>query len=749
MRLAFRAVSATMFVMLPGQLLAQQEAPAESPAVSDAQQSGGASTDGEADESDDIIITGARTQLPVTALPLTVDIIDREALAQQVAISGSTIDAISALSPSFSPPRQKLSGAGETLRGRSPLFAINGISQSTPIRDGSRDGYTIDPFFIDRVELIYGSNALQGIGATGGVVNQVTVGPPKQDGVSGRVLVQGSADDGFSGDGVGGKLAGLVGWRDGDFDATVGAAYEKRGAFYDGEGRRIGVDGTQGEIQDSKSWSLFGRLGWQVGETTRFELLANHFELKGDGDYVVVAGDRLTGLPTSSVKGNPLGDPPSNNVDTVSLTLTDEDLFGGNLTAQLYYNKSKDVFGGPVPRVNDTFQDPSIAPNGTLFDQSANKSRKLGAKFTYERNITHGLNATLGFDALNDKTDQSLIQTGRSWVPPTEFISLAPFAQLNLALLDDRVHLAGGARWENDKLKVDDFHTLASTTRTTTGFGGVDVAGGSPTFKDLLINGGIVVEPVDGIRAYAAYAEGYTIADVGRILRAIATPNVDVDTYLDLEPVVSNNREIGLELRRGPFDASAAYFWSTSKNGSLLVLQDGVFNVQRQRIEIQGLELNGTWHTPLQGLDLMAGYAHLKGRTDGTPDDGIDKVNIDLDGANISPDRLNLAASYSRGPFSARLQGQFYLEREFDLFATNPETPAQQANERENGFEGYTLVDAHARYSTRFGDISLSVMNLLDKQYITYNSDTTRAGDNNLYFAGRGRTFTLGISRDF
>jgi iron complex outermembrane receptor protein len=48
------------------------------------------------------------------------------------------VDAVaSADTPSFSPTRQKLSGAGETLRGRSPLYAINGIPQSTPLRDGS------------------------------------------------------------------------------------------------------------------------------------------------------------------------------------------------------------------------------------------------------------------------------------------------------------------------------------------------------------------------------------------------------------------------------------------------------------------------------------------------------------------------------------------------------------------------------------------------------------------------------------
>ena len=136
-----------------------------------------------------IVVTAARTVLPANALPLTIDVIGKSELDQQVAISGSVTDAVATLTPSFSPTRQKLSGAGETLRGRSPLYAINGIPQSTPLRDGSRDGFTIDAFFVDRVELIYGSNALQGIGGTGGIVNQVTVGAPKEEGLAGRVLV--------------------------------------------------------------------------------------------------------------------------------------------------------------------------------------------------------------------------------------------------------------------------------------------------------------------------------------------------------------------------------------------------------------------------------------------------------------------------------------------------------------------------------------------------------------------------------
>src|SRR3546814_7807807 len=79
--------------------------------------------------------------------------------------------------------------------------------------------------------------------------------------------------------------------------------------------------------------------------------------------------------------------------------------------------------------------------------------------------------------------------------------------------------------------------------------------------------------PWDGSRAYASYAEGYTVPDVGRIARAIDRAGVDIDKYVNISPIVSNNREIGVEVKRGPVDASAAYFWSTSKNGSLLVAQ--------------------------------------------------------------------------------------------------------------------------------------------------------------------------------
>jgi iron complex outermembrane receptor protein len=694
------------------------------------------------DNSDAIVITASRSALPANALPLTVDVIDSKALEQQVAIAGSVVDAVSNLTPSFSPTRQKLSGAGESLRGRSPLYAINGIPQTTPLRDGSRDGFTIDPFFIDRIELIFGSNALQGIGGTGGIVNQVTVGAPKKEGLSGRVLLQGTADNDFNRDGLGGKVAGLIQYKADRFDATFGAAFDKRGTFYDGNGRRVGLNLTQGETQASNSLSFFARIGYQLGDTGRIDLIANRYELKGDGDYVAIAGNRLTGLPTSAVRGTAPGKAAASRTESLALSITDSDLWGGNFVSQFFFNRTHDTFGGEINPIA-TFQDPTIAPNNTLFDQSENRSRKLGAKISYERAVPgfEDLTLTAGFDALFDDTAQLLIATNRAWVPPSEFRSLAPFGQANLKLFDGLLRFAGGARWENVQIKIDDYRTLASTTYVAPNlatFGGVAVGGGKPKFSDLLFNGGVIIEPRPGIRLYASYAQGFTVPDIGRITRAINRPNQDIDTFLDIAPIVSNNREIGFELKRGPLDGSVTYFWSSSDKGQLLIARPGgIFDVQRQRVEIQGLEINLRMQTPIEGLRINGGYAHIIGRydSDSANPDGV--VDTDLDGTNISPDRFNASATFARGPFSALLQTQFYLSRNFHGKA-NPDP--------RNNFEGYAITDATVRYDTGFGALSLSAQNLFNKFYIDYSSDTRLASESPVlaYFAGRGRTFTLG-----
>ncbi len=670
---------------------------------------------------DDIVVTAARTKLPASALPVTIDVISQEELSRQVAVSGSTVDAVSALLPAFSPTQEKINGSGVKLRGRSALYAIDGIPQSTPIRNDARDGYAIDPFFVDRIEVIYGSNALQGIGATGGVVNQVTVRPPKKDGISGRFLLQGNAGNDFSGASLGGKVGALLSYRQGAFDATGGVAFERRGVFLDGHDRGIGIDANHSELQDTDTLSFFARVGVDLSASTRFEVLASRFKITGNNHYVNVDGSRALNIPSTSRLGTTPGEQASGKTEMVSASLIDNDLGGGTFSLLSFYNRIQNVFSGGTLA---TFQDASIAPSGTLFDQSQNISRKLGGKISYERTVpgVPDLTATIGFDALFDRTAQSLVATGRSWVPRTDFRSLAPFGQLNWALFDKRVRLAGGVRYENVQLSVPNYTSLASS-------GSRAVTGGKPSFERALWNGGVVLEPVKGIRAYANYAEGFTVADIGRILRSINIANVNISNYLELTPVVSNNKEIGFEIVRGPVDASVSYYWSSSKLGEVLVRgADGFYSTTRQPVSVEGLDLNVNAKMPLKGLKLGLGYSHIIGRTD-TNGDGI--LDADLDGGNISPDRINVTADYRLGKFAAHAQGRFYLSR---TFLGQPAA---------NSFEGYEVFDAYVSYDMPVGQVSLSVQNLTNRYYITYLTDTQGPTDNARFFSGRGRNFTL------
>jgi iron complex outermembrane receptor protein len=59
------------------------------------------------------------------------------------------------------------------------LVLIDGIPQSTPLRNGGRDLRTIDASAIDHIEVINGATAMYGNGAAGGVINYITKKPKK------------------------------------------------------------------------------------------------------------------------------------------------------------------------------------------------------------------------------------------------------------------------------------------------------------------------------------------------------------------------------------------------------------------------------------------------------------------------------------------------------------------------------------------------------------------------------------------
>lgn len=672
----------------------------------------------------EVIVSASRTEKPLSTIPNTVTVIDTAALEQQLSIQDDLSTVLGNLIPGFSPSRQKMTNSGETLRGRKPLYMIDGIPQSNPLRDGSREGNTIDPVVIERVEVLHGANAIHGMGASGGVINLITRKPSDQLEQSVRFST------GFQTEDVGesadyGASYSVSNRFNNNADIIASISLRDSGMAYDGHGNIIGADNAQGDTTDSDSWNAFLKGGYDWYEQ-RIELMINHYKVENKNRWIAVPGKVSEGIPSSAVRGKIIGEGSSNEVTAISLNYTNDDFLGHKLRVQGFSQDFAGTYGADVVP-SATFQDPAYGPN--LLDQSQNNSEKLGAKITLVKDQLANLpvNIIYGVDILQDKTWQELILTGRAWVPPTQYENIAPYAQAEFTGID-KLTVTGGVRHEKSKLKVDDFTTLAS-------YGSRFVEGGSPEFSETLYNFGGTYQITNAWRVFANYAEAFSMPDVGRVLRAINVPNQSVESFLDLKPVLTESNEFGVEFKTGDITAQLSYYDSSSDFGERLVRgTDGIYSVAREKTEIDGIEFSTSWAAT--DVDLLGlRYAEATGRYDSNKDGRMDS---DLGGTNISPDRVNVSWDRSwTNSFDTRLQANYLFDRDV----------RNSSGVVTNSFNGYTTYDLSANIAAFDGKISLAIQNLTDEYYFTYFSQSSPNDIRN--FTGIGRSFNLGYQRTF
>ena len=675
---------------------------------------------------DRVVVSASTSRIPDSdaALPNTITIIDQEQLREQLAMTRDLSQVLANLIPAFAPSRQKMSSFGESLRGRQPLYMVDGVPQSTPLRDGSRDAHTIDPAMIERIEVIHGANALQGLGASGGIINIITKRAPRRDGETFHEVTLGAStalprED----DSAGYRGAYLFGTRQGAFDLVGGVSYAEEGLYYDGEGDAIAVDPVQGDLMDAHSHDLFAKAGWTLDDQRRLQLTANRFQLTGEGHYAVVPGDYQAGIPATAVPGDQPLAPPRNDSTSISLDYTDRDMAGGTFQAQVFWTDFAARYGSFA--YVDFFNTGSTE---TWYDQTQINAEKEGGKFTWTRGYLFDLplRVSLGLDLIRDTTDQRYVAADIGYVPPTTYQAISPLVQAQYEL--GPVMLSGGLRYERAELEVDDFVTIPR-------MGSQHVEGGNPSFSEVLPNFGAVWEVTRDLKLYASYAEGYSVADIGRVLRGIDEPNQSVEQLVDLTPVIADNREVGLDYDDGRWLVHLAAYWSDSEFGSRLAFDAATqsYLVKREATEIEGIE--GNVALQLTGdARLGVAWATADGRYDSDQDNRLDS---DLPGVNISPDRVTAfwEQEWSQG-LATRLQASHARDREFEANGA----PA-------GGFEGFTTVDLLANVDLPVGALALGIENVFDRQYITYFSQTTPANDD--YVAGRGRVFSASWTHRF
>jgi outer membrane receptor protein involved in Fe transport len=244
-----------------------------------------------------VVVTATRGSKAVDRIPGAVSVITREELDEQLRIAEDLSAVLAVQVPGYSPSSQKLTSFGESMRGRAALILFDGIPVSNPLRAGAREGYFADPLLVERIEVVSGPSAVQGLGATGGIINYISRTPRKEGTVhtlDAKFGTQGRADDATV------KLGYMLEHKQGAFDALVYVGGVRHGVGLDGDGRRLGLETIQGDLQDSTGYDAFVKLGGGFAPAQRLQVSFNRFRIGGDGDWTRVPGNRAAGIPTSA-----------------------------------------------------------------------------------------------------------------------------------------------------------------------------------------------------------------------------------------------------------------------------------------------------------------------------------------------------------------------------------------------------------------------------------------------------------------
>lgn len=664
-----------------------------------------------------VIVTGTRTAKAVDRIAGAVTVIGREEVAHSLAITEDPTAVLARTVPGYSESSQAMSNTGENLRGRIALRLFDGVPQGSPLREGTRNATFTDMGIIGRIEVINGPSASEGIGAAGGIINYISKVPTKR-GNEFQLTTRYSSQ--FEDDSDSWKVGFSWARKEDAWDLLASLSHVDRGMTYDGNGRAIGLN-TSGSVADSRAHNVFVKGGYNFGGDQRLSASYSNFQIKGKGNYVLVDGNRATGVTNTSVRGRPLGGKTEiNDFEQAQVGYEHHNLLGGQLSLNLY--TAKQAMRYPAEDGADR-QDPLIAPLGTLVDQSEIRAKKQGLRSAWSKADLAGLKGLelrTGIDLVRDTVDQRLALTDRLWVPPMNYRSVAPYAQLSYDI--GPVTLSGGLRREDGELQVDSWTSTYFRNR-------VFVEGGTLSYTANLPNAGLIVRMPAGWSAFASVSKGFTLPNVGIPLRNINRPGQSVEGILDLQAIIVKNTEVGVSWRGRMGSFSASTYESKSDLGVSLsidpVTNDFIMN--RAPVNIKGVELSGELNLS-RTLRASALYSRIRGKTWFTTGGPLTRQ---MGATDINPDKIGLSTTWKPLPAAELTVGATkLLSRDLNI-----------GTSAEEHTTGYTLFDLSAGYDLgRAGKLTLGVENLTDKFYVLSWSQVP--GFRN-YWSGRGRVVSI------
>ncbi len=613
---------------------------------------------------------------------------------------------------------------------------VDGVPQSTS-RNAGRNLRVVDPAVIERIEVLRGPTALYGDGATGGIINIITrqgeEGPPQYR-ISGGLTAAPSRIS----DSLGGNISLGVSGKAGISDYLFNASFETIGSLFDAEGDRIPPDllSSQGSLADTDTINLFGKVCWDFDDH-RLELTISHLNTDQDTDFATDPAVNL--LPPGTEKARVRDGLQLDEQSQITNTFVNFDyshpnlIFGSRVHAQVYY---RDYYTRFFPFDGAPFR--IRTPEGFRIFQSRVDSQRYGARLEIDTPlVADRLSLLSGLDFSDEDVVQpvSILDNGvydrsgglvfdqidsRPWVPPLNQTNLGLFAQLRWQPTD-RLVFRGGVRQEQIGVEVDDFTTLS----------GNRVEGGELDYDATLFNVGAVYNLTDELSVFADFAQGFSVADVGLVLRDAPAGRSVGDLNPEAQKV--DSYEVGV---RGTWDnlqASLAVFYNESNLGT--TFDRNTFTIIRAPEKVYGIEAALDWQVS-DRWNVGSTLSFVEGESDVDRDGEY----IALNGFRINPLKLTAYVEHETAPgWQNRLQ----------LLYSGSRNRAFDDGVDFREVEDFVTLDLISSLQVGSGTLRLGIQNLLDNQYFSPVSQLLRTRTNDSYTAAPGRTISLQYVLEF
>ncbi|WP_296068127.1 TonB-dependent receptor [uncultured Agrobacterium sp.] len=705
-----------------------------------------------------IVVTGSRIPQQISRTARTIYVVDAKAIETE-ARSGKSLQQILAEKvPSFDPASEGARTAyGQNLRGRTALILIDGVSMNSA-RSLSRQFDSIDPFNIERVEVLSGATAIYGGNATGGVINIITKkGKDAPEGLHGEVTAGLGSGFGRTRD-IDRNGAGAVTYNSENWDARFAIAGNQTGAFYDGTGTMLTPDITQTSTAFNKRLDFMGTVGLQFDDNRRLEVSGQFYDSAQDSPFGLYLGAGLAGIRNSKLVETRDGYRSDFNPRTrrtmVNATYTDNDFLGQELLLQGSFRREEIRF--------HPFPGSAIFSPFVYFGGSSQDTDYYSLKAAMISEPLDGLKVTYGIDADRDSLSSkqnvfdflSVATTGAmdfktrgitGLYPAIDVSTVAGFIQGSYEATD-RLTVNGGVRYQYVTTDVSSFAGAAQQVAVLNRVGSsVDsIPGGDVSYDAALFNAGATYELTDAQQVYANFSQGFELPDPAKYYgigsyrlvggRYVLLNSVNVGDSA-LQAIKTNSFEVGYRFNDDTYSFETAAYYSLSNRSIELNRTTLAVDVVDRERRVYGIEANASAKLDY-GFDFGTSAHWVKSEI--KSDGQWEKESI----GSASVSKLGGYVGWTKDNFNVKLAGQHVFSLSDDDSRT---------------IDGYTLFDLTGAYRFEAQDTTLrfGVMNLFDKDYSTIWG----ARANALYgalaneavfdYKGRGRTFAVSLTKVF